>query len=69
MRDENRVKLESCRHVLENRGGSQNQVMKIFEVIRDEWDPNYKCDFWCSACVMNMVEYAFNKLSNENSNS
>lgn len=65
MREENRVKLEGVRHVLENRGGGSEDVNKVLEVIRDEWDAHYSVNMFCDACKMKMVEYAFAKMKLE----
>ena len=62
MGEENRVKLESLRFVLTDRGGTGEQVQEILRIVREEFDPHYSVDAWCSSCVMNMVIFAFGRL-------
>lgn len=37
----------------------------IVDIIRAEWDPNYKADLWCGVCVARMIELAFNNMDAE----
>lgn len=64
MKPENRQSLETFRHILINRGGSSN-LNEVLRIVHEEWDPNYRCDMWCDACKMRLVEFAFGKMDSE----
>lgn len=63
MKPENRASLESLRHLLINRGG--DNVQEVLRIVHEEWDPNYRCDMWCDHCKMKLIEYAFEKMSQD----
>ena len=64
MKPENRRSLETFRHLLINRGGSAD-LNEVLRIVREEWDPGYRCDMWCDHCKMKLVEFAFGKMDSE----
>lgn len=62
MREENRTKLESLRHVLTGESGSSGEVDEILRIVREEFDPHYTFNLYCSACIMTMVKFAFSSM-------
>lgn len=65
MKPENRQKLETFRHYQINRGGSGQDLNEVVRIIHEEWDPWYRIDLSCPACLMTLIDYAFGKMDNE----
>jgi hypothetical protein len=58
-------KLNKYRFVSNSRSFTPSpgySLQEVYEVILEEFDPNYKVDWHCNYCVMQMVEFAFDKL-------
>lgn len=65
MKPENVTKLERYRFVLNSRSFTPSpgySLYDVLDVIRDEWEPNHEVDWHCYYCIMQMIEFAFDKM-------
>lgn len=66
MKQENIDFLEANRHyhdiliqagIVKHLDGATKQ--RIFEIIREEFAPNYMVSLWCSSCVADLLKFAY----------
>jgi hypothetical protein len=65
MKPENIDKLNKYRFVKNSRSYTPApgySLRDVYDVIVEEWEPNYHVDWHCNYCLMQMVEFAFQKM-------
>lgn len=66
MTTESKLILEKYRFVLDTQSFSPApgyDLKEVYDVIVKEIDPNYTMNWYCSYCLIKMVEFALNNIS------